>query len=139
MLVGKTKKVWTAGRFGSRYGVGIRKRLLKIESNQKQKHSCPSCGFLTLKRASSGIFKCKKCSSTFAGGTFLPSTMTGSIVRKIISQKAFGLAAQQLLEQAGEQLEQAKEQETIGEQAEESQRHSAEKKHSKHKNKESDE
>lgn len=137
-IVGKTKKVWTTGRFGSRYGVGIRKRLLKIERNQKQKHSCPSCGFQRLKRVSSGIFRCKKCSNTFAGGTFLPSTMTGSIVRKIISQKAFGFAAQQLLEQTGEQLEQAKEQETTEEQQAEKQGHSAEK-HSKHKNKESDE
>ena len=99
--MGKTKKVKSAGRFRARYGVGIRKRLLKVELEQKQKHLCPSCGFKKVKRIDSGIFECKKCNTRFAGGTFLPETMSGTIVKKIISQKHFGLTTTQLLEQMG--------------------------------------
>ena len=98
-----TKKVFTTGRFKARYGVGIRKRVIKIELNQKQKHECPFCGVMKVKRVAAGVFQCRKCSSSFAGGAFLPVTMTGSIVKKIIAQKSFGVTAMQLLEEAEKQ------------------------------------
>ena len=97
---GKTKKVKTTGRFGARYGVGIRKRVLKVEMKQKAKHSCPYCGFAAVKRQAPGIFVCRKCNSKFAGGAYIPSTMTGNIVKKIVSQKTFGVSAEKMLEEA---------------------------------------
>ncbi len=82
--MGRTKKVHTAGRFGVRYGLGIRKRILKVEVLQKRKHVCPSCGARAVKRVSTGIFRCEKCGATFAGGAYYPETMVGRTVRKVI-------------------------------------------------------
>lgn len=84
-----TKKVKSAGRFGSRYGVGIRKKLLKVETEQKKKHLCPFCGLGRVRRQSAGVFYCRKCNASFAGGAYLPETMTGAIVKKMVSQKSF--------------------------------------------------
>tara|TARA_Y100000310_G_C20258423_1_gene612468 strand:- start:97 stop:648 length:552 start_codon:yes stop_codon:yes gene_type:complete len=96
--MGKTLKVKTAGRFGSRYGVGIRKRVIKVETLQKAKHRCPDCGFDKVKRTATGIYECKKCSAKFAGGAYVPETMSGSIVRKMVTQKAFLPYAKELIE-----------------------------------------
>ena len=85
----KQKKVRSAGRFGSRYGIGIRRKLLKVEDKQKLKYACPSCGSPTVKRMSKGIFFCKKCSHKFTGGAYIPQTLTGAIVNKIVTQKKF--------------------------------------------------
>ena len=46
----KTKKVSSTGRFGSRYGVGIKKRVLKVEEKQRDLSVCPFCGFKKIKR-----------------------------------------------------------------------------------------
>tara|TARA_Y100000310_G_C20702171_1_gene830941 strand:+ start:7093 stop:7635 length:543 start_codon:yes stop_codon:yes gene_type:complete len=87
--MGKTAKVKTTGRFGSRYGVGIRKRVVKVEKVQKQKHRCPKCGFIRVKRLAAGIYTCTKCNIKIAGGAYIPETMSGSIVRKMVAQKQF--------------------------------------------------
>jgi large subunit ribosomal protein L37Ae len=84
-----TKKVKRLGRLGVRYGVGIRKRLLKIESEQFAPHNCPECGAPKVKRKAPGIFYCKKCGYEFAGGAYVPETMTGNIVKKMVLQKVF--------------------------------------------------
>lgn len=85
----ETRKVASAGRFGSRYGVGIRRKLLKVEPFQLQKHVCPSCGFQKVKRKGRGIFECRKCLHAFVGGAYLPQTLTGGIISKMVSQKMF--------------------------------------------------
>ncbi len=84
-----TLKVGSVGRFGSRYGVGIRRKLLKIEPLQLQKHVCPSCGSRRVKRLSKGIFSCSKCLHEFVGGSYVPQTLAGGIISKMVSQRAF--------------------------------------------------
>ena len=100
--MGSTKKVRSAGRYGVRYGLSIRKRLLEIEDVQKKKHACPDCGAMTIKRQAKGIFYCKKCGIKFTGGTFLPVTQAGGIVQKMVSQRNFAafLQAQQPVEES---------------------------------------
>lgn len=87
--MGNTKKVHSTGRFGSRYGVGVKKRVLKVEAKQNQKHECPYCGFKKIVRKTRGIFECKKCGKRFAGGAFTPHTLAGGIIKKMVSQKSF--------------------------------------------------
>lgn len=93
-----TKKLKSVARFGARYGLGVKKRVLEIEQRQKQKFNCPNCGFPKVKRKARGIFKCRKCGSKFTGGAFIPETLTGSIVKKMVSQKAFLPAMKELIE-----------------------------------------
>ena len=67
-----TKKVKSAGRFGSRYGRKIRQRVIDIEQKQKAKHQCPHCNKWSIKRLAVGIFECKKCNSKFTGKAYYP-------------------------------------------------------------------
>jgi len=68
----KTKKVSSTGRFGSRYGLKIRKKVLEIEKIQRSKHKCPFCAKLAVKRLASGVWYCKSCKTKFAGGAYEP-------------------------------------------------------------------
>jgi len=96
--MGDTRKVKHAGRFGARYGKGIRDRVVGIEKKQRQLHECPSCGFRRVKRVSTGLYSCKKCGFKFAGGAYTPSTMSGGLVRKMVSQRRFLPLAKELIE-----------------------------------------
>jgi len=96
--MGDTKKVKHAGRFGSRYGKGIRDRIVGIETKQRTLHVCPGCGFKRVKRITTGLYRCKKCGFKFAGGSYTPDTMSGRIVKKMVAQKKFLPLAKNLLE-----------------------------------------
>lgn len=92
-------------RFGARYGVSVKKRYEAVEQKQRKMHPCPKCGFLKVKRVSAGIFYCKKCHTKYAGGAFYPQTLSGGIIAKMVSQKAFGLLAAKELESVSKMIE----------------------------------
>ena len=79
LRMGRTKKVGIIGKYGARYGTTIRSRVIAVEKTRKKSHSCPNCLKKTLKRASAGIWECKKCDSKFAGGSHIPTTAEGVI------------------------------------------------------------
>lgn len=85
----KQKRTRYSSKFGSRYGVAVRRRFDLVEAKQRIKHICPKCGFSRVKRVSTGIFSCTKCHSKYAGGAYYPQTLSGSIVAKMVAQKAF--------------------------------------------------
>ena len=66
----KTKKVGSTGRFGVRYGLTIRQRVLDVEKRQKVKQKCPYCKKFGVKRLASGIWQCKKCRAKFTGRAY---------------------------------------------------------------------
>ncbi|MCD6367830.1 MAG: 50S ribosomal protein L37ae [Candidatus Aenigmarchaeota archaeon] len=71
-----TKKVGSSGRFGSRYGKGVRDRVVAIEKVSKKVYECPSCHKMGLVRVASGIWVCKKCGKKYAGKAFKPPLKT---------------------------------------------------------------
>jgi large subunit ribosomal protein L37Ae len=109
-----TKKVKSAGKFGARYGLSIKRRWLKVDVEQKKKHLCPECGFPKVKRLSRGKFKCLKCKSIFAGGAFVPKTLSGAIIDKMVSQKSFAGSLGELI-QASEQVKGQADEESVAE------------------------
>ena len=66
----KSKKTKSAGRFGARYGKKVRDKLVKTESKQRTKQTCPFCKRPGVKRLSKGIWKCSKCDKKFASDTY---------------------------------------------------------------------
>ena len=69
----KLKLSKSAGRFGPRYGVSVRRRIAAIEEIQKKKQQCIFCNGLA-KRLSKGIWICKKCGKKFAGHAYYLAT-----------------------------------------------------------------
>lgn len=57
-------------RFGVRYGRTIKKKLGKIEAQQKKRHICPYCRYTQVTRKAAGIWHCAKCGSTFANRAY---------------------------------------------------------------------
>ncbi len=113
--MGNTEKVGSTGRFGSRYGVGIRKSLLKTESRKGEVRKCPNCGSNSVKRKSKGIFFCRKCSHEFVGGAYLPKTLTGGIINQMVAQKKFAPELiGQLAKARGEEELRAPSEEAVG-------------------------
>jgi len=86
--MGRTKKVGSTGRFGTRYGATIRKRVRKIETVSKSKHKCPSCDSLKVRRVSIGIWKCSFCDFRFTGGSWAPETPGGKIAQRTAKRMA---------------------------------------------------
>lgn len=80
--MGRTKKVGSTGRFGTRYGATLRKRVKKIESESKKTHLCPSCDSIKVKRVSIGIWECRFCGYRYTGGSWTPETSGGKIARR---------------------------------------------------------
>ena len=79
----RTKKVGPTRGLGPRYGATVRKRYIKIVTEMKKPHKCPRCGLPRVKRVSVGVWKCRKCGFTFAGGAYTPSTKLGVVAKRV--------------------------------------------------------
>ncbi|KAI3380376.1 hypothetical protein SNEBB_002160 [Seison nebaliae] len=80
----RTKKVGITGKYGVRYGSSVRKRIKKIEIQQHARYTCTFCGKDAMKRKCVGIWQCKACRRTVAGGAFIYSTTAAATVRSAI-------------------------------------------------------
>ena len=72
------------GRLGVRYGKRVRDRISAAEAGLRRKHTCQNCGFKAVTRVSVGIWTCRKCGNTFAGGAYIPKTAQGLDVDKML-------------------------------------------------------
>jgi len=95
--MGNTVKVGSTGRFSSRYGVGIRKRVLAVEKKKNAQENCPFCGFAKTKREAAGLFNCRKCGAKFTGGAYQVQTLVGKTINKMVAQKSFVANAEELI------------------------------------------
>jgi len=71
----RTAKVGSAGKFGPRYGVRVRKRVRDIGRVKTGPHECPNCHHKNVKRVSTGIWQCRHCDTKFAASAYNPRTM----------------------------------------------------------------
>ena len=62
------------GKYGTRYGAAQRKTIKKFEITQRATYGCPFCGKDTVKRAAVGIWRCRACKKSVAGGAWQLST-----------------------------------------------------------------
>ena len=72
----RTRKAGIVGRYGPRYGVRIRRRVQEIEEGLKHRHACPRCAAMSVLRASTGVWECRRCGYVFAGGAYRPIVTT---------------------------------------------------------------
>ncbi len=82
----RTKKVGAAGSMGPRYGVRARRRIRDVLERKSRWHVCPRCRHPSVKRVASGIWRCRRCDFTFAGGAYRPIVTTA--VRRQVSRRA---------------------------------------------------
>lgn len=73
----RTAKMGIVGKYGTRYGASLRKRIKTTEISQHSKYECCACGKTSVKRVVVGVWKCRSCAFTFAGGAFAPTTPAG--------------------------------------------------------------
>jgi large subunit ribosomal protein L37Ae len=76
----------SAGRFGPRYGRSIRKRVAEVEKVSRAAHRCPQCDVMAVRRQGTGIWACRKCGYTFAGGAYVPQTPNYRIALRSLEQ-----------------------------------------------------
>lgn len=82
----RTVKVGITGKYGTRYGQKLRKQVKAIEILQRTKYTCPFCGKSSVRRSAVGIWKCKACRRSIAGGAWEFSTTAAQTARTTINR-----------------------------------------------------
>ncbi|RMJ25676.1 60S ribosomal protein L43 [Aspergillus sp. HF37] len=80
----RTKKVGITGKYGTRYGASLRKQMKNVEITQHARYVCTFCGKNTVKRKAVGIWECKACNKSVAGGAYNVSTPAAAATRSTI-------------------------------------------------------
>ena len=82
----RTAKVGITGKYGTRYGASLRKVAKKFEVLQHAKYACPFCGKDSVKRTAAGIWDCRACNKTIAGGCWQFATAAAAAARSTINR-----------------------------------------------------
>lgn len=53
-----------------RYGASLRKQMKNVEISQHARYVCTFCGKNCVKRKAVGVWECKACHKTMAGGAY---------------------------------------------------------------------
>ncbi|KAK3313521.1 ribosomal protein L37ae [Apodospora peruviana] len=80
----RTKKVGISGKYGTRYGASLRKLVKKQEVSQHARYTCTFCGKDSVRRSAVGIWGCKSCKKTMAGGAYTVSTPAAAAMRSTL-------------------------------------------------------
>ena len=82
----RTKKAGITGKYGTRYGQKLRKQVKAFEILQRTKYTCPFCGKASVRRHSVGIWNCKACRRSVAGGAWEYSTSAAQTAKTTINR-----------------------------------------------------
>ena len=89
----RTQKAGLTARFGSRYGVSVRRRAGSALRKKSRLYVCPSCHYRKVRRKSAGIWECKKCNYTFTGGVWEPFTRASDANNRVVRRSMEGSTA----------------------------------------------
>ncbi|KAL5351372.1 60S ribosomal protein L43 [Pseudogymnoascus australis] len=78
-----------------RYGASLRKQVKKMEITQHARYVCTFCGKTTVRRHSVGIWDCKSCKKTVAGGAYVVSIQNSLEAVDCLAATAIDDGAQQ--------------------------------------------
>ncbi|KAI3892431.1 hypothetical protein MKX03_012649 [Papaver bracteatum] len=76
-----TKKAGIVGKYGTRYGASLRKKIKKMKISQHSKYFYEFCGEYVVKRKVVEICGCKDCGKVKAGGAYKLNTASAVTVR----------------------------------------------------------
>eukprot|EP00347_Sterkiella_histriomuscorum_P015437 403357033 len=82
----RTKKVGIVGKYGTRYGAAQRKTIKKFEITQRATYTCTFCGKDAVRRSAVGIWKCRGCKKTLAGGAWQVSTAAALTAKATVTR-----------------------------------------------------
>ncbi len=105
----RTAKVGITGKYGTRYGQKLRKQVKAIEILQRVKSICPFCGKTAIKRAAVGIWKCRACRRSIAGGAFEFNTTAANTAKTTINRLKKNLELTKMKEEIESDEEEVKE------------------------------
>ena len=91
------------GRLGVRYGSKLRKQVRQIEVLQRKKYICPFCGKTSIKRSAAGIWKCKGCRRSIAGGCWQFSTEAAQTAKTTINRLKKNMEVKNVEEEESEE------------------------------------
>ncbi|XP_044101354.1 60S ribosomal protein L37a-like [Neovison vison] len=83
----RTKKIRILGKYGTRYGVSLRKMVKKIEISQHTQYTCSFCGKTKMRRQAVGFWRCGSCMKTIAGGTWTYNITSALMAKSAIRLK----------------------------------------------------
>ena len=107
----RTAKVGITGKYGTRYGQKLRKQVKAIEILQRKKTICPFCGKTSIKRAAVGIWKCRACKRSVAGGAWEFTTTAATTAKTTIHRLKKNLEAKTVPEEIEEDVKEVKKEE----------------------------
>jgi large subunit ribosomal protein L37Ae len=71
-----------------RHGVSLRKRRMAVQAEKRAKYECDMCGKTQVRRVGSGIWKCRRCGATYAGGAYsFKTTSATTLTRAVVEGK----------------------------------------------------
>ena len=71
-----------------KFGASIRKQADKAINSKRARYECPRCHKLQVRNVSFSMWRCKVCTTTFAGGAYTPKTAAGEINARLIAEYA---------------------------------------------------
>lgn len=72
-----------SGTLGVKYGFTVRKRYIEVMTKRHKRYDCQRCHLGKLKRLSAGVWVCRRCGFTFAGGAYEPYSKSGQAAIRI--------------------------------------------------------
>ena len=82
----RTVTAGITGKYGTRYGQKLRKQVKAFEILQRTRYTCPFCGKAAVRRHSVGIWNCRGCRRSVAGGAWEYSTSASQTAKTTINR-----------------------------------------------------